>query len=206
MSAISNTCKFIFIHIPRTGGTTLKKILTEQVNDLFIFPNEYPTIRKISFLNSDFRNFYKFTYVRNPYDWVVSLYAKISSDNNDLDYKSIKNLSFYDFIVWLCDDAMKRKEDGVKPFYRLQTEYFQIDNEYLIDKIYRFEDLCNDMGGSNAHSLFNTLNLDFPRHIPLISKSERKFAYQDYYDFNSYKLVNQFFKSDFELLKYKTRY
>ena len=84
---ISLKHKFIFIHIPKCGGTTLE---TSLVDDSCIFRyNTWPHNFKLRYplnhftlddieeskvLYPNFDQFYSFTFVRNPFDRLVSEY------------------------------------------------------------------------------------------------------------------------------------
>ena len=64
---IDHKHKFIFIHINKCGGTSIDEHFTENFKD---------TQKHLSTkLNpNEFDNYFKFTFVRNPWDRVVSFY------------------------------------------------------------------------------------------------------------------------------------
>ena len=87
---ISDKHKCIFVHIPRTGGSSIETVLwpRKEEKDLWQgftsrFNNEYQTdglqhlyarnIRKA--VGDRFDRYFKFTIVRNPWDKAVSSYA-----------------------------------------------------------------------------------------------------------------------------------
>ena len=68
---ISHKYKFIFIHIEKTGGTS--------INDFFNFDDVYEKHGTINYFKNEygkklFDEYFKFTIVRNPWDWLVSRY------------------------------------------------------------------------------------------------------------------------------------
>lgn len=95
---ISNSQKFIFLHIPKTAGTSVSKSLTKsfQWNDLVIGSTELgeliqPYYNKLFGLNKHsfardiksvigtetWNEYFKFAFVRHPYSRTVSLYSYI---------------------------------------------------------------------------------------------------------------------------------
>ena len=203
MSVISKKNFLCFIHIPRTGGHTVRRCMEEIIDDIEVKKPVHSTISK-SFSDYPYlQSFLKFSYVRNPYDLLVSQYCYTSQSNNNTDYQYLKNMSFFDFINWIGDVGFKRQENDIEPFYRTQTQYLTYNNQIKVDKIFKNEMLCNDMGTSNLLGLFLNLDLKMPKHIPVLRKSERHFSYTQYYDSKTYKLVNKLFKEDFKNFKYK---
>lgn len=205
MSAISIEKKICFIHIPRTGGGTIKNLLSNEIKDLQLFSPDKSSVDNIFTFNHKAYDFFKFSYVRNPYDWIVSLYSEITNNVNNFDYQETKNLSVIDFIGWLQDVGFNRKDFCNEPVYRCQSDYLIYQDRFIIDKIFRYEDLCDDVGSSNVYSLFSTIGINFPTHVPLKNKSDRTFIINDYFDAKCYYLINKIFKKDFDYFRYKTQ-
>ena len=89
MVLISDKKKYIFIHIPKTGGMTIKETIKSQdkdiknmekiklkynINNYFYISREYHyTYNELkNYLQNDFNNYFKFAFVRNPYDRLYS--------------------------------------------------------------------------------------------------------------------------------------
>lgn len=202
MSVISDSKNFCFIHIHRTGGKTVKDVISKQIEDLRLIYGNLCTLDTAFNFYPYLDNYNIFSYVRNPYDLVVSIYENILSDPNIVDYYAIKNLSFYEFINWLYYVGFKKEETTYSTFYRTQTDFLLVDNKIKVDNIFKFETLSNDNSSSSLSTILLNLNLDFS-NIPITNRSNRKICFQDYYDVKSYRLVNKIFKSDFENFNYK---
>jgi chondroitin 4-sulfotransferase 11 len=78
---ISHKHKYIFIHIPKTAGTSIKKYLSSFRSKEDYQSPEDPLENfghnKLSYYEFKYKNiedFYKFCFIRNPYDRMVSLY------------------------------------------------------------------------------------------------------------------------------------
>lgn len=83
---ISKANKKAFIHIPKTGGTSITKYLREVWPDATTSWNMHSTFAEHP-IPEDYETY---TIVRNPWDWVVSFYAGL--------YKSYSKESFEYFI------------------------------------------------------------------------------------------------------------
>ena len=60
---INHEKRYIFIHIPRTGGTTVEKIFFNRLRQ-----SEHLTIDSYK----NYNNYFIFTFVRNPYLRIIS--------------------------------------------------------------------------------------------------------------------------------------
>ena len=75
---INHTHKFIFIHIPKNGGTSIRNSFDINGYDKRVARKKYPhdgTMEIRDYCGEEVWNtFYKFAVVRNPYDRLVSYY------------------------------------------------------------------------------------------------------------------------------------
>lgn len=210
---ISHKYKCIFIHIPKCAGSSINKFLAEgQVLDWSI-PN-YDVLygwcpkRKIhlqhatskQLIETDlisqecWNSYFKFTFVRNPWDRAYSDYLWIMND------RRLKG-PFKDYI--LKQGKFERvMTDNSNKSYRgdhslSQTDFFTPAGEYQMDFIGRFERLQEDFSfvqnqlgitkGSINHEKRNT---------------KRSKHYSSFYTQSRKKLVNIKFDNDIQLLGY----
>ena len=116
---MSVTKKFLFIHIPKTAGTSIRQVLEPcGVTDYFSYSKgieEYITVKNkfpphltyvaaADVLAVDLNRFYKFTFVRNPWGRFVSMYEYYRKDTLHAMHQRCMACSFEDFI----DDVMAR--------------------------------------------------------------------------------------------------
>ena len=189
----------LFIHVPKTAGTTIEtalggrskehlydasgKLPDQIVTRQHLFASEY---RKYTG-DAEYDNLYKFSVVRNPYDRLVSAYHFISK--NKYVPQKIKNMSFDEFVkatLPMSDIERRYLFDG-----HLEPQIKYIDEDNI--KIFKFEKL---------KSCFTSLNkkfgpLVFEHHL----KSDRR-PWKKYYTPELKELVYNFYKEDFDRFGY----
>ena len=98
--------RFIFVHIPKTAGTSIEEAVYHYQD--FVVTNQnihQPMIQFREYLNQDeYDDAFKFCFVRNPFDLMYSTW-KYWTHNNGLD------VSFEDWIIWRFEGRMS---DGLK--------------------------------------------------------------------------------------------
>lgn len=190
----SNKKKFIFIHIPKSAGTSIRSALGELEEGRRHLPWWV-------YYNSSYRKYneyFKFSFVRNPYERAESAYKYLFSGGNnreDLDVsKVIQNYSsFYDFVKFgLHEGEMKNH-----PFFWDQKDYlFDWRGRLKVDYLGRFESLqhdfdiiCDCLGADR--SKLEKINFGKPSVFGACQKSR--------------KLLYEIYKNDFYALGYDER-
>ena len=178
---------FIFVHINKTGGSSIEKSLglplmhTTALENISLYGRSYWDKK------------YTFTVVRNPWDKVVSQYCYRVKTNQ----KGLANNKI-DFNKWVL--LTYKNQDS---YYYNNPKYFmpQVDwftdeeGIILVDFICRFEKLSTDF-----KIVCDNLNIDF--ELPHIKKSNRS-DYQGYYNRESKNIIRNWFRKDIEYLNYK---
>jgi hypothetical protein len=204
----NNKINLLFIHIPKTGGSSLEKYFnvkfniplnkkslmsTEDIREFYDKPEinsslqhlTYNTIIKYKdFFKIDETNLKILAVVRNPYDKVMSdlFYLKkvnISSTKEEV----YKNLQVY---------LKENYDNHITPQYKFITN----DDENLIDDIMilHTETLNDDM-----------LKLGYKDFNIKMNMNPNVVNYQDYLNEDSIKLINEIYKKDFEILNYNKK-
>ena len=196
---ISKEYKTIFIHIPKTAGTSISRFFQEKQISICIQPELHASIHDIK---SDFpqayKNYRKFTVVRNPYDRMVSWYFFLK-ESAVLAGFDLETVFPFNFIKWIEDpfkvnftrwklDTSDENKKGI-PF--LQPQHMWLDDTV---NILRYENLNKD------------LNKFFEKKInlPLKNKSNlKKEHFLNYYNKHALDIVYERYKEDFEKFNYK---
>ena len=138
---ISREYKIIFLHVPKTGGTTIESLLgitelenlcsyrwnTEQFDfiekhkhlsdsyNIHYEPQHY-TIDIIKALVPDYSTYFKFVFVRNPYTRILSEYFWSTGLKID-EYTAFNSIEFHDWCsLFLEKIDLSHKEPQVKYF------------------------------------------------------------------------------------------
>lgn len=180
------TDDFVFIHINKTGGSSIEKALD--------IPFEHKTaLEKISEIGKkNWDKKFTFCVVRNPWDKVVSHYHyriktnQTNLKNNPVDFKEWVKLTYgsQDPIYY----------DKPKMFMSQTNWIIDEDSKIIIDEIIRFENLSGD---------FTTVAKKLGKNtsLPHTKKSKHK-NYKEYYDEQTMEIISTWFKDDIENFNY----
>lgn len=179
----------IFVHIPKTGGSSIRRLLGLALGDY-----SHPTAREYETAYPEaWREYFKFAVVRNPWDRFVSAY--------------FYNLSIADRIPNRIRRRIKRHGDDFGGFVRKfgrQPEFlltssvaFRLQSEWAdgLDLVGRFEEL--PMFAEDLARRF-ALSTSLERH----NASERG-SYQRYYDDETAALVGELYAEDVAKFGYR---
>ena len=210
---ISDKFNFIFFHVPKVAGSSITKALSQNLTDSVLvnennsrfkkflsktgklWPN-HATCREVkAYLGEQrYSNYFKFCFVRNPWDRLVSLYhytvqkeAKIYAE------KGIKLSQFNQQIInaGSFENWIKTGKLG-----STQTQFLTDTNgKLLVDFIGRSENLQPDFSYICGH--LRTSNIILPK----VNVSNRK-SYQQYYNDETKQIAAKWCAKDIELFGY----
>lgn len=178
--------KFVFIHINKTGGSSIEKALN--------LPFEHKTAKeKIDELGQDlWLKKISFSVIRNPWDKVVSHYHyRVKTNQTGM---GDKHIDFNSWVKLSYGEKDIRYYDQPKMFMP-QVEWLKnSDGQVCVMKILRFESIESD---------FNNLmkELGLKASLPHLKKTDHR-NYVDYYDNESRKIVKEVFAEDIEFFGY----
>jgi len=201
---INHKDKFVFVHIPKTGGTSIESIFDKLASVRNVKYKHY-TLRKYESLNDKIDQYYKFSFVRNPWDMTTSMFnylwkkespwskewRSINKDFCKLSFKEWVTHSSFQAPTIRSVDINERHEGCDGDFSSWLTS-----EKYTLDFIGRFENLQQD---------FNTVcdKIGIPRQeLPHENKTNRK-HYTEYYDDETRKIVAEKYARDIECFGYK---
>jgi hypothetical protein len=209
--------KFIFIHVYKVAGTSIKKALepycyTPQkiwYNRLLLKATKSLYNKPLMFdpkgigeyliqhgghikaqeakndLPSLWANSFTFAFVRNPWDWQVSLYNFMKKDKSHFQHQLANSFQdFKEYLQWRVNNEV-----------RFQTDFLlDRSGNLIVDFIGRLETInddfsliCNNLGISASLPKVNVSNI-----LP----------YQEFYDSEDRELVAKVFAKDINLLGY----
>lgn len=213
---ISHEKEFIFIHIPRTGGTSIEKSICnalgiknwksfsgepiEVINEGESQSNEWDQYNGWKHLSAiDLRakvggeiwnSYFKFSFVRNPWDRAVSTYFRGVKEQN----KIIKWLWPSHKFLFKLSLILKYKILGKKGSQ--QVDFLTENNKILVDFVGRYEELQKDFKiVCNKIGIIADLNWEEEKtsHPPYI----------DLYNRRTIKIIQDVKRRDIDFFDYK---
>ena len=162
---ISHHHKCIFIHIPKNAGQSMEHVFLNLLGlkwetraPLLLMYNNRPELGppRLAHLKADeyvrfkyltqemFDKYYKFAFVRNPFDWLVSLYFYIKQSTGHHLNSAVSDMEFPKFIEWYIDKNPEKQIDFL----------INPDKKTLIvNYIGRFEKLSSRCASVSARSI-----------------------------------------------------
>lgn len=202
LSYIFNRC--IFVHIPKTAGTSVLRMLTDT-NRILRMSSRSMSQKHIgweSFMqyhSNWYEHFFKFTFVRDPYARAISTYRYLLSGGNGRDDLALRDwisamcTSFEDFAFRVLTKDRIHEHALFRPQY---TFIFDITGTCRVDFVGRVESFDNDV--KYVADQLGIVFSDTPRenvsvghiHSTRLTPAARERVYELY-------------SKDFELLKYQ---
>lgn len=192
--------KLIFIHVPKTGGSSIEKVLGLHPSD--VEDNEYYlsggkkqlqhlTLSELIKLKCDEFDLTSFTavgIVRNPIDRMISEYKW----RKKIGHKIIEGLDINDFVKKIYD--AKKENQRLDSHFTEQNEFFKLTDSSAIKdvRIFKFEDGFEKIG------LFLADYLDLPEmNIGKVNHTEQ-IKLDNQLSVESIALIKQMFSADFQ--------
>ena len=185
-----NRKKVIFIHIPKTAGTSISNFLG------FFSKKHYTARQVIDKVGNLWDKSFKFTVVRDPYERVLSMYYEYLRVNKIPIADRGKKFSFEN---WVINCFQEKNEDYLKwkPFFFTQKKWLENHSgEINMDYIARFENLEREM-----NLISNIIGLK--GELPKLNKSSSKKEYEFHRTETTDKIIQNYFSDDFEYFGYK---
>ena len=198
--------RLVYYAIPKTGCTTVKSLLLEAEGHAV--PDDDEMIHSYYEKNEPnasaprFRDYFRFTFVRNPWDRLVSCYCNKVLEMRPGNFHSFNflynlnfaQMSFADFVRFVC----RVPDDLSEPHFRLQSNFFGLGE---VDFVGRFERFPDDLAqvieraglGDKARKWCDRQQM----------RSTRSGHYADYYNAKTRRLVAARFRDDIERFDYR---
>jgi len=207
--------KFLFVHIAKTGGTSVRAALRDcKWTDpyripLFLcsrisaltrhrlgckLPRHAKAIAAYEMLPRElFDELFKFAFVRNPWDLQVSSYHHIRRERPHL----LTGMDdFETFLRWKLDPDHKYHYI-IDTANELQSDYvMDLHGNIIVDYIGRYERLEDDFS-----EVCNRIGIR-PRRLPRKRQAKDRTSYQAYYTDDTAQLIAKYFERDIEMFGY----
>jgi len=167
----------LFVHIPKTAGSSISKILDEKNLDNWKreWPRHHDPYSYLKEANLVDEKVFSFAVVRNPYTRTYSCYKQYNKTNQT-------DISFAQYL----DNIKQGKISTVSPLLHIPQSFYIMDQDDLqVERLYKFENLKeleDELGWELG--FYNVGNYMVESYI------------QDYSD-EAIKMVQDFYSSDF---------
>lgn len=183
----------VFIHIPKTGGTSIRRGLFGDVV-------EGPTQ---GFVPPEWMSCFKYAFVRNPYDRVISAWKMFASGMENSVWKhpqDERGLSLQRFLEIATDESIsfdgRRETTSEKIRHHAIPQTHPFNCLEFADFVGRFEQLDSDFA-----KVCEQLKYDAGK-LPRWNQTNRKREFMSYFDSVTRAIVEQFYAEDFSQLGY----
>ena len=190
MTLVSDTHSFVFVHVPKTGGTSVRQVLADQASDQYLpFDSKHKHVRGLELRTAHpyvpLDTYFTFAFVRNPYDQLASYWTYKMENPFHTDYAHVASLgSFATWLEWAAGQSGMR-----------QSSYTHDDDDVqIVDFVGRFEHLHADLA-----AVCMRLGLPEP-NVGHHNRSDRRCGPR--YDASSAALVRRAWARDFALFGY----
>tara|TARA_R110002167_G_C12683722_1_gene651688 strand:- start:1553 stop:2134 length:582 start_codon:yes stop_codon:yes gene_type:complete len=185
---INHEHKFLFLHLPKTGGTSINKFFNDKFdNNKREFGHPYLSDYKCN----NFDDYFKFTVVRNPYDRLVSAffymkeYSNFQSDINFRKKWKLEHDTFESFVIEKLPIIVGNKNTRPRHF-KPQVEFGTAGLDYIGSFVTMQDDMnfiCDEIGIDR-------------QDLPHVNSSNHK-RYDEYYNEELLNIVKTLYINDF---------
>lgn len=187
-SLINYTDRWGFIHIPKTGGSSVEAVVKDYNTKRFInhsplkyYPNE---------------DYFYFSIVRNPYTWLLSTYFRNFKYNTNI------TITFYDYVK-KASNNWSRLPIPTQAYYIKEGETETRKVSYIGKYETLYDDINTILSKLNKPKLESLLDYNtnpFPEYMEIKKKKDYYLSF--YEDSELLKFVNKYYRSDFENFNY----
>jgi hypothetical protein len=187
---IDETNRRIFIHIPKTGGTTIENVLNIGDSQPFWgycniqkYSKQHYTTYDIKKLYPQYSDYMYFTVVRNPYDRLVSVYNQKNQKTSDPWLVSfIGDSTYHEFLknVKICVE----------------------NKDYIGGSKIHFRPMCDFVDSSVQIFYYENLNSDLKRlDVDIPNQTHKNYA-SFYKNKEAIQLIQEIYSNDLKYFKY----
>lgn len=212
---ISHKHKFIFVHVPKTAGTTITVMFKNSHN--LRTPEEiadpvpkihHSGIEQILDNLPQCESYFKFSVVRNPFSRLVSGYTEFKNErnreNSDGNHPWPSNMNQYSNFIEFCEDL--KNSDWIKdPHFVSQTSLLYKGESLAVDYVARQENLYDDLKiiADKIAVSDDFLKKHLRQHFRKTGGVFYKGHWSEQYNAEARKIVETVYQEDFKNFGYK---
>jgi chondroitin 4-sulfotransferase 11 len=198
LTMISHELRCIFVHIQKTGGSSVRQALQMAQHD--VDKHRFARELRVGYGEEYWASYFKFAFVRNPWDRLVSWWRMIEQNAaaqrpmNGFQRFVLSRARTFEQFLSNCDEEYHDR-DGSKWIFRNQLDYISEAGDVSVDFVGRFERLQNDFARISSRLGLASLP------IPHVNRAQHR-HYSQYYSATTAGLVAARFARDIEAFGY----
>ena len=185
----------VFIHIYKTAGTATRLALMKEDRGYSEIGGSHADYKEVS-ENLDLFKKSTFSIVRNPYEWIYSVYQYAKNYDSHPFHKYCNSHNFSNFVDWYFDNK-KELEKSVNGKLQSQTEYLSDENGIKVNYVLKMENLQTDLNSMFDVLRYRNIILGNDNTTPYIKGTWSKEADKD-----AINRINLEYKNDFKNFNY----
>jgi chondroitin 4-sulfotransferase 11 len=197
---VSHKYKMVFIHIPKTGGSSVRQMMAIADPECHEHNGHHDAITQSdAFL---FKDYFKFTVVRNSYKLCASYYRYMTEkilNSKEWPQQRQEASGLVNLLkgqLTITEESNDWQIHEAQNSFPVQLDYFSEEGEVLVDKIFMYDKGLD----IEMFSLKRKINF----HGELIQKNYfGEYDWKSYYNAESVEYVKQLCRKDIEYFGFK---
>jgi len=190
----------VFVAVPKTATRSIYEILKTNFNGELYDHQDHMRV-----IPNEFKNYFSFTVVRNPYDRICSTYWHLCKKEN-------KRSKMYDSFGYLREFEKGGQPNTLESYLHAiqirpslhSPQQYLWHNRNRIDQVLRFENLQEDF--NTLPFIKESINLPYKNVTAVIKgveNSNPRPSWQEMIDSATGKMINSIYKEDVERFGYE---
>ncbi len=213
---ISTSHKFIFVHVPKSAGSSVTNVLRpyclpknrtlwrrlltflpvrENVEKVYFRQHETAANIRAKLGSQVFDDFVSFGIVRNPFDHAVSLFEFLKKQTARNSGRVVAELTFYEFMQLRSKPQRFALEESPLKMADQASRLVDERGNIIVTEVLHLEKLADEFPRLCA-------KLGLPPIEMVVMNTSKRNAIADYYDAATVALVRQHYARDFALFGY----
>lgn len=190
--------KALFIHVPKTAGLSVQHSLFGHA----LVRHESYRQFEVAFTRQQLRSLFRFTFVRNPWDRLVSAWTFLREggySDQDKAWYAKHIARFGDFESFVLKWLPRQHLAATYVHFRPQVDFVRSGRGKLeMDFVGRFENLACDF-----QQVANRLGCTVPLQSRNRTQDRKTASYRDFYTVQSAKVVERAYRDDIQTFEYE---